>query len=227
MIFRPWNQHLVYKVIRCGAVHNHREYVAVGVKPSVAATSQQPCKRESLFEIVIEMEGRLFVVVGGARARALHSGGSVSTSTLRWAWRFLAVAFHVVVGGRLVYRTPLVLSSSVGCFASANPTPRGQGGTLLRGVSSHPGRHDRYTISACCSSCGTDKQRRQSKQLHLERDSRFCDNPGIAMAHTTIVRPQQKTENGIRGVWTDSCDPKRVHTKRWKQHNGKDYCHSD
>ena len=112
---QSWNRLLVYQVVRRAAVHNHREPVAVKVKTPVAATSQQPCRRESLFEIVIEVEGRLLVVVGGACARDLYSRGSVSASTLRRAWRSMLVAFRVVVRGNLVYTTPLVLSSNVGC----------------------------------------------------------------------------------------------------------------
>ena len=99
---QSWNQLFVYRVIRRAAVHNRREpVVAVGLKTPVAATSEQPCKRESPFEIVVEVEGRLFVVVGGACARALYSRDSVSASTLRWAWRSLLVAFRVVVRGSL------------------------------------------------------------------------------------------------------------------------------
>ena len=63
---------LVCQVVRRAAVHNNRGPVAVEVKTPVAAASQQPCKRECLFETVIEVERRLLVVVEGACARALQ-----------------------------------------------------------------------------------------------------------------------------------------------------------
>ena len=63
---QSWNQLVVHKVIRrAAAVHNHGDLVDVGVKPPSVAACHQPRKRKSLVEIVIKIEGRLIVVVGG------------------------------------------------------------------------------------------------------------------------------------------------------------------
>ena len=79
---QSWNQLVVYEAARRLAVHNHYEPVAVVVKTRFTAASQKPCKREPLVEVVIEVEGRLLIVVGVTWARTPYSRGDLSTSTL-------------------------------------------------------------------------------------------------------------------------------------------------
>ena len=97
-----------------------------------------------------------------------------------------------------------------------HPTPRGQGCMLLRRISSHPGRHDLHLISAFCSSCSTDKQRRQSRRSHLHRDPTILHQP--QHGHGAHHDGNAPTGEGISAAWTEYCDPKRAHTNRQKQH---------
>ena len=103
-------------------------------------------------------------------------------------------------------------------FAPARPTPKGQGRMLLRSISSLPGRHGRYVINECLPAvgfCSTDKRRRQSRRLHLERDPRILHQ--LRRCHGAHHDSYAPTEEGILAVWIEASDPKGVHTNRRKQ----------
>ena len=81
---------------------------------------------------------------------------------------------------------------------------------LLGHISSHPGQHDWHVINACCSSCSTGEQRCQSRRLHLQTDRRFLRH----LRHGAHHDGNAATDEAIRAVWGEYCDPKGVHTNR-------------
>ena len=71
--------------------HNRYDPVGVGVHPLSLTADERSREGESLAKVVIDVEGRFYVVFGERGGSALHRRSYASTSTLPWAWRPLPV----------------------------------------------------------------------------------------------------------------------------------------
>lgn len=97
-----WNTRLIvaYQVVRRVPVHQHREYVRVGVRVLSTSGSRQSREHKSLVGAVFEVKGWFLIVIGGRGARTQHVRGDVSAVVLQRVWRSLFAHSPRCRGGR-------------------------------------------------------------------------------------------------------------------------------